>query len=174
MSLLIGDDYPEAVEPHGRENPVPAQGLRDGPAPGGKRRGWARWPGRRPRSMLIQDAPDPAGDGPEYGAGEIDDGGPPYPGNGFFPDPGLGTDGYPQDGYPPTVIPRTVIPGTVIPRTLILTTLLPRFVIQRTVLPATVIHDLVTPIPGITGPPRPALAPTVIQCPSTTTLLIPE
>ena len=112
MSLLIGDDYPEAVEPHGRENPVPAQGLRDGPAPGGKRRGWARWPGRRPRSMLIQDAPDPAGDGPEYGAEEIDDGGPPYPGNGFFLDPGLGTDGYPQDGYPPTVIPRTVIPGT--------------------------------------------------------------
>ena len=49
--------------------------------------------------MLIQDAPDPAGDGAEYGA-EYDDGGPPYPGNGFFLDPGLGTDGYPPDGYP--------------------------------------------------------------------------
>ena len=35
MSLLIGDDYPEAVEPHGRENPVPAQGLRDGRRPEG-------------------------------------------------------------------------------------------------------------------------------------------
>ena len=83
MSLLIGDDYPEAVEPHDRENPVPAEGLRDGPAPGGKRRDWARWRGHRRRSMLIQDAPDPAGDGAEYGA-EDDDGGPPYPGNGFF------------------------------------------------------------------------------------------
>ena len=167
MSLLIGDDYPEAVEPHGRENPVPAAGLRHGPAPGGKRRGWARWPGRRPRSMLIQDAPDPAGDGAEYGAGDDDDGGPPYPGNGFFLDPGLATDGYPQDGYPPdrypqTGIPRTVIPGTVIPGTVIRTTILPRFVIPRTVLPATVIHDLVTPIPVITGPAHPALAPTVI------------
>ena len=110
MSLLIGDDYPEAVEPYGRENPVPAQGLRDGPAPGGKRRGWARWPGRRPRSMLIQDAPDPAGDGPEYGAEEDDDGGPPYPGNGFFLDPGLGTDGYPQDGYPPDRYPEDRYP----------------------------------------------------------------
>jgi multidrug efflux pump subunit AcrA (membrane-fusion protein) len=99
VSLLTGDEYPEAVEPHGRENLVPAEGGRDGPVPGGKRRGWARWPGRRPRSMLIQDAPDPAGDGAEDGA-EYGDGGPPYPGNGFFLDPGLGTDGYPQDGYP--------------------------------------------------------------------------
>jgi multidrug efflux pump subunit AcrA (membrane-fusion protein) len=98
VSLLIGDDFPEALEPHGREDPVPAEGVRDGPVPGGKRRAWARWPGRRPRSMLIQDAPDLARDGAEDGA-EYDDGGPPYPGNGFFLDPGLGTDGYPQDGY---------------------------------------------------------------------------
>jgi multidrug efflux pump subunit AcrA (membrane-fusion protein) len=109
VSLLTGDDYPEAVEPHGRENPVPAEGLRDGPAPGGKRRGWARWPGRRPRSLLIQDAPDPAGDGAEYGA-EYDDGGPPYPGNGFFLDPGLGPDGYPLDGYPPDGYPEDRYP----------------------------------------------------------------
>jgi hypothetical protein len=105
VSLLIGDDYPEAVEPHDRENPVPAEGLRDGPAPGGKRRDWARWRGHRRRSMLIQDAPDPAGDGAEDDDGD-DDGGPPYPGNGFFLDPGLGTDGYPQDGYPPDGSPE--------------------------------------------------------------------
>ncbi len=60
--------------------------------------------------MLIQDAPDPAGEGPEYGAEEIDDGGPPYPGNGFFLDPGLGTDGYPQDGYPPDRYPEDRYP----------------------------------------------------------------
>jgi multidrug efflux pump subunit AcrA (membrane-fusion protein) len=110
VSLLIGDDYPEAVEPHDRENPVPAEGLRDGPAPGGKRRDWSRWRGHRQRSMLIQDAPDPAGDGADYGA-EDDDGGPPYPGNGFFLDRGLGTDGSPrdgspQDGYPPDGSPE--------------------------------------------------------------------
>jgi len=109
VSLLIGDDYPEAVEPHGREDPVPAEGLGDGPAPGGKRRGWARWPGRRPRSMLIQDAPDPAGDGAGDGA-EYDDGGPPYPGNGSFLDPGLGTDGYRQDGYPEDHYPEDGYP----------------------------------------------------------------
>ena len=113
MSLLTGDDSPEAVEPHGRENLVPAEGVRDGPAPGGKRRGWARWPGRRPRSMLIQDAPDPAGDGAEYGA-EYDDGGPPYPGNGFFLHPGLGTDGYPPDGYPEDRYPRDRYPDDLI------------------------------------------------------------
>jgi multidrug efflux pump subunit AcrA (membrane-fusion protein) len=109
VSLLIGDDYPEAVEPHDRENPVPAEGLRDRPAPGGKRRDWARWRGRRPRSMLIQDAPDLAGDGAEYGA-EDDDGGPPYPGNGFFLDPGLGAGGYPQDGHPPDRYPEDPYP----------------------------------------------------------------
>jgi multidrug efflux pump subunit AcrA (membrane-fusion protein) len=109
VSLLTGDDYPEAVEPHGRENLVPAEGVRDGPAPGGKRRGWVRWPGRRPRSMLIQDAPDPAGDGAEY-----DDGGPPYPGNGFFLDPGLGTDGYPPDGYPGDRYPQEPYPDDLI------------------------------------------------------------
>jgi multidrug efflux pump subunit AcrA (membrane-fusion protein) len=113
VSLLTGDDYPEAVEPHGRENLVPAEGVRDGPVPGGKRRGWVRWPGRRPRSMLIQDAPDPAGDGAEYGA-EYDDGGPPYPGNGFFLDPGLGTDGYPPDGYPEDRYPQDRYPDDLI------------------------------------------------------------
>jgi multidrug efflux pump subunit AcrA (membrane-fusion protein) len=113
VSLLTGDDYPEAVEPHGRENLVPAEGVRDGPGPGGKRRGWARWPGRRPRSMLIQDAPDPAGDGAEYGA-EYDDGGPPYPGNGFFPDPGLDTDGYPSDRYPEDRYPQDRYPDDLI------------------------------------------------------------
>jgi len=169
VSLLIGDDYPEAVEPYGRENPVPAQGLRDGSAPGGKRRGWARWPGRRPRSMLIQDAPDPAGDGPETAPGRSTTAAHLTGGTGSSR-----TRAWARTAIPRTVIPATVIPRTVIPGTLILTTLLPRFVIQRTVLPATVIHDLVTPIPGITGPPRPALAPTVIQCPATTTLLIPE
>ena len=105
MSLLIGDDYPEAAEPHDRENPVPAESPRDRPAPGGKRRDWSRWRGHRSRSMLIQDGPDPAGDDAEYGA-EDDDGGPPYPGNGFFLDPGLGAGGrpqgrYPDDRYPP-------------------------------------------------------------------------
>ena len=109
MSLLIGDDYPEAVEPHDRENLVPAEGLRDRPAPGGKRRDWARWRGHRPRSMLIQDAPDLAGDGAEYDA--EDDGGPPYPGNGFFLDPGLGAGGYPQDGYPPDRYPGDRYPS---------------------------------------------------------------
>ena len=169
MSLLIGDDYPEAVEPHGRENPVPAQGLRDGPAPGGKRRGWARWPGRRPRSMLIQDAPDPAGDGAEYGAEETTTAGHLTRGTGSSWTPAWARTAIPRTVIPPTVIPRTVIPG----RPSILTTLLPRFLIPRTVLPATVIHDLVTPIPGITGLAPPALAPTVIQCPATPPLLIP-
>lgn len=120
MSLLTGDDHPEAVEPHGRENPVPAAGLRHGPVPGGKGRGWARWPGRRPRSMLIQDAPDPAGDG-----AEDDDGGPPYPGNGFFLDPGLGTDGYPQDGYLPGGYPEDRYPRDRYPDDLITETRYP-------------------------------------------------
>jgi multidrug efflux pump subunit AcrA (membrane-fusion protein) len=105
VSLLIGDDYPEAAEPRDRENPAPAEGVRDRTAPG--RRDWSRWLGRRSRSMLIQDFPDPAEDGEEdeYGA-EDDGGGAPYRGNGFFLDPGPGADGYPQDGYPPDGYPH--------------------------------------------------------------------
>ena len=107
MSLLIGDDYPEAVGPHDRENPVPAERLRDRPAPGRKRRDWSRWLGRRSRSMLIQDAPDPAEDGEEDEHGAEDGGGePPYRGNDFLLDPGPGPGAYPQDGYPPGLYPH--------------------------------------------------------------------
>lgn len=115
MSLLIGDDYPEAVEPYDRENPVPAEGLRGRPAPGGKRRDWSRWRGHRSRSMLIQDAPDPAEDGgeDEYGPG-VAEGGPPYPGNGFFLDPGPDADGYPPDYYPEDRYPQDPYPDDLI------------------------------------------------------------
>ncbi len=62
MSLLIGDDYPEAVDPQDWEEPAPAGAPRRGPAPGPKRHDWSRWLGNRPRSMLIQDVPDLADD----------------------------------------------------------------------------------------------------------------
>ena len=101
MSLLIGDDNPEAVEPHDRETEMPAGGR---PGPGEKRRDWAPWRSRRPQSMLIQDAPDPAGDG--YGglddeAGDDVRGGPPDQGNGFLLDTAGGWDGYPPEPGPP-------------------------------------------------------------------------
>ena len=111
MSLLIGDDYPEGVEPQDRETPAPAGGLRGRPDPRGKRHDWVPWRGRRPRSMLIQDAPDLAEDGAgdeyvaedcealDYEAVDGDGAGPPYPGNGFLLDAGAVPDGYPQDGY---------------------------------------------------------------------------
>ena len=63
MSLLIGDDYPEAVDPPDWEKPAPAGDLRRRPAPGERWHDWSRWRGHRPRSMLIQDAPELAEDG---------------------------------------------------------------------------------------------------------------
>ncbi len=111
MSLLIGDDNPEAVEPHDRETEMPAGGR---PEPGGKRRDWAPWRSRRPQSMLIQDAPDPAGDG--YGglddeAGDDYEAGPPYQGNGFLLDTAGGWDGYPPEPGPPGSYPQDRISG---------------------------------------------------------------
>ena len=84
MSLLIGDDYPEAVDPPDWEKPAPAADLRRRRGPGEKWPGWSRWRGHRPRSMLIQDAPEQAEDAAHdrYGAddpyGMDDDYGPDY------------------------------------------------------------------------------------------------
>ena len=84
MSLLIGDDYPEAVDPPDWEKPAPAGDLRRRSRPGEKWHGWSRWRGHRPRSMLIQDAPEQAEDTAHdrYGAddpyGMDDDYGPDY------------------------------------------------------------------------------------------------
>ena len=83
MSLLIGDDYPEAVDPPDWEKPAPA-GDRRRSGPGKKWPGWSRWRGHRPRSMLIQDVPEQAEDAAHdrYGAddpyGMDDDYGPDY------------------------------------------------------------------------------------------------
>ncbi len=98
MSLLIGDDSPEGAEPQDWEKPAPA--ARGRPAPGRKRRDWSRWPLSRPRSMLIQDGPDPAEDAAadDYGAGD-DYETAPYPRNRFFPGPGPGQGRYPGDRY---------------------------------------------------------------------------
>jgi multidrug efflux pump subunit AcrA (membrane-fusion protein) len=100
VSLLIGDDSPEGAEPQDWEQQAPAGQGR--PASAGKRRDWSRWRSHRPRSMLIQDAPDPAEDGPadDYGAGDPRDH---YrydlyyqPG---YPDGGITVDRYPERGY---------------------------------------------------------------------------
>ncbi|MGH3069589.1 MAG: hypothetical protein ACRDND_07135 [Streptosporangiaceae bacterium] len=120
MSLLIGDDYPEAVGPPDREKPAPAGDLRRRPGPGGKRYDWSRWRGNRPRSMLIQDPPDLAEDGADdrygaddddspddgYGSGDAYDAGLPDPGNGFFLDPGPRRGEDPQDGFAPHGYPQ--------------------------------------------------------------------
>jgi multidrug efflux pump subunit AcrA (membrane-fusion protein) len=121
VSLLIGDDYPEATQPPDREEPAPAGDLRRRPGPGGKKRNWSRWRGHRPRSRLIQDPPDLAGDGVDDGYGPDDgyraddgygtnngygsdhgyDAGPPDSRDGFFLDHGPGPDDYPRDGHAP-------------------------------------------------------------------------
>ena len=98
MSLLIGDDYPEAVQPPDREEPVAAGDLRRRQAPRGKTHGW--WRGNRPRSMLIQDQPDLADDGADDGDGSddgyaVDDGYGYGSDDGYAVDDGYGTD----DGY---------------------------------------------------------------------------
>lgn len=102
MSLLIGDDYPEAVDPRDWEKPAPPGDLRRRPETRGKRHDWSRWRGRRPRSTLIQDAPDPAEDGADdrYGADE------PYgvpdryeTGDPYGAGDGDGPDDYQRDGH---------------------------------------------------------------------------
>jgi multidrug efflux pump subunit AcrA (membrane-fusion protein) len=112
VSLLIGDDYPEAVGPHDRENRAPAEGQRDRPASKGKRHDWSRWRGHRSRSMLIQDAPDPDDDRSEDDDGAEDDydGGSPYRGNGVLLDTGPGAHSYPPEGYPPAGYPQNGYP----------------------------------------------------------------
>ena len=92
MPLFIGDDYPEASESQDREDPAPGRSLRRRP---GLRYGWAPGRARRPRSMLIEDAPGPAEDedgaqdpssqgygedgSGNYGTGDGDDAGRPHP-----------------------------------------------------------------------------------------------
>ena len=100
MSLLIGDDSPEGAEPQDSEQQAPAGQERSASA--GKRRDRSRWRSHRPRSMLIQDAPDPAEDGPadDYGAGEPQDH---YHQDLYYqhgyPDDGITVDRYPERGY---------------------------------------------------------------------------
>ena len=89
MSLLTGDDYPEAFHPPDPEQPAPASDLRRRPGPRGKRHDWSRWRGRRRRSMLIQDPPDLAGDG-EDGRYGVDDS---YGTDNYSADNGYGADG---------------------------------------------------------------------------------
>ena len=89
MSLLTGDDYPEAFHPPDPEQPAPASDLRRRPGPRGKRHDWPRWRGRRRRSMLIQDPPDLAGDG-EDGRYGVDDS---YGIDKYSADNGYGADG---------------------------------------------------------------------------------
>ena len=125
MSLLTGDDDPEAVHFPDWEQPAPAGDLRRRPRPSAKRHVWSRWRGHRRRSLLIQDPPDLAGDGaddrygadddgyragdnygPDHGYGYGHDAGPPDSRNGFFLDRGPGPDDYPRgehdhDGYRP-------------------------------------------------------------------------
>lgn len=92
MSLLIGDDDPEATYPPDREEPPPAGDLRRRPGPGGRKRDWSRWRGKRPRSTLIQDPPDLSGDSVDDRYG---------PDHGYGADDGYGPDDYPRDGYAP-------------------------------------------------------------------------
>ena len=161
MSLLIGDDYPEAAHSPDREEPAPAGDLRRRPGSGGKKRDWSRWRGNRRRSMLIQDPPDLAGDGT---------------------DDGYGTDDGADDRYGATTVtvptavtaritvmaptmatrPPRLTRGTdsswvmVLARTTIrgmntLPMVILRRVISLTVLPRTVTRNLVTPISRIPG-----------------------
>ena len=103
MSLLTGDDYPEAFHPPDPEQPAPAGDLRRRPGPRGKRHDWSRWRVRRRRSMLIQDAPDLAGDGVDgrYGADDSYSADNHSADNGYGADGGYGADnGYGSDyGY---------------------------------------------------------------------------
>jgi multidrug efflux pump subunit AcrA (membrane-fusion protein) len=67
--------------------------------------------------MLIQDIPDPAGDG--YGghdddAGDEYEAGPPYQGNGFLLDTARGPDGYPPEPYPQDSYARDTYPQDLI------------------------------------------------------------
>jgi multidrug efflux pump subunit AcrA (membrane-fusion protein) len=110
VSLLIGDDYPEAVDPQDWEQPASAADLRRRPGTGGKRHDWSRWRGHRPRSMLIQDAPDLAEDGADdrygaddlYGVNDRYDADDPYGGDdGYGPDGGYGPDDDQRDGHAP-------------------------------------------------------------------------
>jgi len=100
VSLLIGDDSPEGAEPQDWEQQAPAGQRRSASA--GKRRDRSRWRSHRPRSMLIEDAPDPAEDGPadDYGAGDPRDHyrQDPYYQHGY-PDDGITVDRYPESGY---------------------------------------------------------------------------
>ena len=176
MSLLTGDDYPEAFHPPDPEQPAPAGDLRRRPGPRGKRHDWSRWRGRRRRSMLIQDPPDLAGDG-EDGRYGVDD--------------SYSADNYSADNYsadavtaPTAVTARTTAtaptmatrparltrgtdssPILVPARTTIrgmgtLPVVIPRRVISRTGLPRTVIRNLVTPIFRIPGR-RPSVTATL-------------